>query len=156
MLRLYGGACRRIARRRLPVYPRQRPLTTLGGPPLPVSPFELAQEAIVTVHTQTGLPWWLSIAGTAVALRMALLPTVWYQLREIRRFTALRPQLVALRNECASIESGYTRTRTLLAGMYRTCRRAGVQPLALLAVPLVQIPLLICLLLSTRRFVQPT
>ena len=43
-------------------------------------------QALAYAHVATGLPWWLAIGGSAVALRVAILPSVFLQVRESRRF----------------------------------------------------------------------
>lgn len=93
------------------------------------NPIDVAEQALVSIHVHTGAPWWATIAGTAVAVRVALLPTLWYQLRETKRFVALRPQLIAIRQEVNRIEPQAARVSTLLRRMYSCCRQAGVQPL---------------------------
>ena len=119
------------------------------------APLGLVEQMLVHVHSAAGLPWWVAIGGSAVALRVAILPTVLYQVRQTRNFVALRPRFVALRNECASIEAPALRARALLGGMWRVCRAAGVQPLGIVALPLVQFPLLLGLIYSVRRMLLP-
>ena len=38
------------------------------------NPAHLALSALGAVHDQTALPWWVTIAATTIALRVALLP----------------------------------------------------------------------------------
>ena len=118
------------------------------------SPLELIERALVTAQLHTGLPWWATIAGGAVALRVALLPSLWYQLRETRRLVALRPQFEVLRQEVSQIESRPARVRALVTGIYRQSRRAGVQPIAVFGMPILQLPLLVVVLLGVRRLVR--
>ncbi|EOD17154.1 hypothetical protein EMIHUDRAFT_244351 [Emiliania huxleyi CCMP1516] len=118
-----------------------------------VAALGIPAQVVVAAQAATGAPWWLAIGGTTVALRVGMLPLLWYQLAETRRFGALRPQLAAIRDECRAIEPPSARAaQTLLRG-WRCCRAASVQPLAIVAVPLVQIPLLIWSLelLKARR-----
>ena len=104
MLRLCTAASRR-APTGIPTFGRRRSLGTLGFLPS-ADPFALVQQGITTMHVHTGLPWWLAVAGSAVALRVALLPAAWYQLRELRRFIALRPQV------CTQVSDGVRCART--------------------------------------------
>ncbi|EOD07657.1 hypothetical protein EMIHUDRAFT_218152 [Emiliania huxleyi CCMP1516] len=114
-----------------------------------VAALGIPAQVVVAAQAATGAPWWLAIGGTTVALRVGMLPLLWYQLAETRRFGALRPQLAAIRDECRAIEPPSARAaQTLLRG-WRCCRAASVQPLAIVAVPLVQIPLLIWSLVYT-------
>ena len=119
-----------------------------------VAALGIPAQVVVAAQAATGAPWWLAIGGTTVALRVGMLPLLWYQLAETRRFGALRPQLAAIRDECRAIEPPSARAaQTLLRG-WRCCRAASVQPLAIVAVPLVQIPLLIWSLVGIRRMVD--
>lgn len=110
---------------------------------------------VAAAQAATGAPWWLAIGGSAIVLRVALLPLLWYQLRESRRLAAMTPQLRAIRLECASLSPLPRRAWTTAGRMYRACRAASVQPLALVAVPLLQISVLVYSVVSVRRMVLP-
>ena len=120
-----------------------------------VGPTALIQDALVHVQLVSGLPWWATIAGSAVALRVAILPTVLYQLSETRRFVALRPRFARLRAELSSVDAPAERAWRLVGGIWRICRSHGVQPLGVFALPLLQVPLLLGLVLSVRRMLLP-
>ena len=105
---------------------------------LSTSPFELTQSAIAQVQLCTGAPWYMAIAGSAVALRVAILPTVLYQVRETRRLVALRPRLLVLRQQYAAIKSPNERAMALAGAVWRECRANDVQPLAVFALPILQ------------------
>ena len=96
----------------------------------------------------------MTLAGSAVGLRVLLLPTVWYQMRETRRLVALRPHFDAIRRRCASIESPRERALAYAGGVWRRCREEGVQPLAIVALPIAQIPALLGLVLAMRRMLD--
>ena len=117
-------------------------------------PVSLAVEGLAAVQLSTGLPWWAAISGGAVALRVALLPALWYQLRETRRFVALRPRFAVLRAEAASIKDPAARANAFLRSVWRTARAEGVQPLAVVGMPLVQIPLLLLAVIAVRRLMM--
>ena len=119
------------------------------------SPLSLSQEWIAHIHATTALPWWVTIAGSAIALRVAILPAVYYQVRETRLLLALRPQLLALRQETEAIASPNARAWERLSRMYALCRSRGVQPLRVIALPLAQIPFLLTLVFAVRRMLQP-
>ncbi len=137
--------------------PPARPLTTAGAGAAAgaavTGPVSLTVEGLAAVQLHTGLPWWVAISGSAVALRIALLPALWYQLSETRRFVALRPQFAVVRAEVAQIADPSARASAYLRGVWRTARAAGVQPLAVVGMPLLQIPLLIVAILAVRRLV---
>ena len=134
--------------------PRTRQLSGEVASAAATGPIALAVEGMVAVQLHTGLPWWASIGGSAIALRVALLPALWYQLRETRRFVALRPRFALLHAELEKTEMGPgARANAFLRGVWRTARAAGVQPLAVLGMPLLQLPLLIVAVLAARRLV---
>ena len=160
------AACRRAVRARTPpqlarpsgLRPRTRQLSGEVASAAATGPIALAVEGLVAAQLHTGLPWWAAIGGSAIALRIALLPALWYQLRETRRFVALRPRFALLRAEVEKSELGTgARANAFLRGVWRTARAAGVQPLAVVGMPLLQLPLLIVAVLAARRLVlEPT
>lgn len=103
------------------------------------------------VQHSTGAPWWIVLSGSAVALRIAILPAVLLQARETRRLLALRPRFAALRSEVAGIEKPNERAWALLRKMLAECKHHGVSPFRVVALPLAQIPLLIGLIVAIRR-----
>ena len=137
--------------------PRTRQLSGEVASAAATGPIALAVEGMVAVQLHTGLPWWAAIGGSAIALRVALLPALWYQLRETRRFVALRPRFALLHAELEKTEMGPgARANAFLRGVWRTARAAGVQPLAVVGMPLLQLPLLIVAVFAARRLVlQP-
>ncbi|PIA41486.1 hypothetical protein AQUCO_02200124v1 [Aquilegia coerulea] len=44
-------------------------------------------------HSITGLPWWIIIASSTLALRLALLPLLVFQLQKLKKFAELMPKL---------------------------------------------------------------
>ena len=112
-------------------------------------------QALAYAHVATGLPWWLAIGGSAVALRVAILPSVFLQVRESRRFFALRPQLLKMRTQFDAVTDPGERALALLGGMRRVCREAGVRPWLIVGLPLVQIPALFGLVWSERQMLLP-
>lgn len=122
---------------------------------LSVAPLEMAQTGLAAAQAATGLPWYITISGSAVALRVAIIPSALYQMRETRRFLALRPQFAVISSECAKIQSPNERVLALTSRIWAECRRRNVQPLGVVGLPLIQIPLLLGLLLSVRRLLLP-
>ena len=163
MLRLPSLAARTTRRR-----PRARPLiptlrTTRGlsgaataGGAVAAASLGAPAQFVIAAQAATGAPWWLAIGGSTVALRFGLLPLLFYQLRETRRLAALRPGLVAIRQECMSLSPLPHRAWTTASRMYRYCRGASVQPLALIVIPLLQIPILIYSVVCVRKMVLPS
>ena len=119
------------------------------------TPITGVQNLLVGVQAATDAPWWVTIGGCALALRVAILPAVFIQVRETRRLLALRPQLLAVRDETAEIASPNARLWARVSKMYAVCRSKGVRPLRVVGLPLVQIPLLLTLVVSVRRMLLP-
>ena len=46
---------------------------------------EHVQGALEALHTTTGLPWWATIACSAISIRAALFPFVLYQIKAQQR-----------------------------------------------------------------------
>ena len=105
------ASCRRALRARTPrllarpsgLCPHARQLS--GEVAAATGPIALAVEGLAAAQLHTGLPWWAAIGGSAIALRIALLPALWYQLRETRRFVELRPKFALLRAEVRRAEN---------------------------------------------------
>lgn len=74
------------------------------GPEFPISPQDIVTDdsslpvlAVVDFldgfHEFTGLPWWMIIASSTVAVRVALLPLLLLQLKKLKKISELLPQL---------------------------------------------------------------
>lgn len=120
-----------------------------------LNPLVLTQDALAAVHAATGTPWWLVLGGSAIALRVAILPAVLLQVRETRRLTALMPQFAIFRQQTAAIEPAAERARVLLGKIRAECKARGVRPLRVVGLPLMQVPLLIGLVVAVRRMLLP-
>lgn len=68
-------------------------------------PTAFLQHVIDGIHMSTGLPWWLSIVATTVAIRVLVLPLMVHQMKSTARLTLVRPELEKLTNRIK--ESGY-------------------------------------------------
>ena len=119
------------------------------------TPLILVQDTLSYLQSATGAPWWLTIGGAAIALRVVILPTVYLQVRETRQLLSLRPQLIKVREETESIASPNARVWERVSRMYALCRSHGVRPMRVVALPLAQIPFLLALVLAVRRMLLP-
>lgn len=87
----------------------RRLFSSLPGAPLEPGPeFPIASQDIITddsslpvlavvdfldgFHEFTGLPWWMIIASSTVAVRVALLPLLVLQLKKLKKISELLPQ----------------------------------------------------------------
>ena len=104
-----------------------------------LNPLTLTQEALAFTQAATGAPWWLVLAGSAVSLRVAILPAVLLQVRETRRLLALAPLFAQHRQQVAHIQVPAERARALLGKMRAECDARGVRPLRVVGLPLMQI-----------------
>lgn len=120
-----------------------------------LNPLTLTQEALAFTQAATGAPWWLVLAGSAVSLRVAILPAVLLQVRETRRLLALAPLFAQHRQQVAHIQVPAERARALLGKMRAECDARGVRPLRVVGLPLMQIPFLIGLIVAVRRMLLP-
>ena len=116
---------------------------------------DLPAQFVAVIHASTAAPWWASICGSVLLLRLSLLPLVSYQLRETQKMAQMRPALLAIRHECSYLSPAPRRAWATASRMYKHCRAASVQPLALIVAPLVQIPILVYSVVSIRRMTQP-
>ncbi|CAK9204288.1 unnamed protein product [Sphagnum troendelagicum] len=99
-------------------------------------------------HNATGIPWWLTIVGSTLALRAALFPLTVTQLQKASALARLGSQLpspVPVRGSGKSMADQYrifTKRRLELG---------APSPAWLIAVPLVQVPLFITWIVAVRQ-----
>lgn len=108
------------------------------------------------VHDTTGLPWWLTIAVSTLAIRTALLPVTLMTMRNSARMGALKDDIADRREAVmAAVRSG---NRPAAAEHQKELqsfmRVAGVTPMKVLAGPLVQFPVFISFFVGLRRLSQ--
>lgn len=108
------------------------------------------------VHDVTGLPWWLAIGVSTMAIRSLLLPATLMTMRNSARMSALKPDIEEKRN--IIMEAVRAGDRPLATKrqkeMQDFMRNAGATPLKVLAGPLVQFPVFISFFVGLRRLSQ--
>lgn len=131
---------------------------TAAGTVTPLSD-TLLQPALTllnTVHDVTGLPWWLAIGASTLAIRSLLLPVTLMTMRNSARMSALKPDIEEKRE--AVMEAVRAGDRPLATNrqkeMQDFMRTAGVTPVKVLAGPLVQFPVFISFFVGLRRLSQ--
>lgn len=124
--------------------------------PLSDTLLQPALSLLNAVHDVTGLPWWLAIAASTIAIRSLLLPVTLMTMRNSARMSALKPDIEEKRE--VVMEAVRSGDRPLAAErqkeMQEFMRTAGVTPLKVLAGPLVQFPVFISFFVGLRRLSQ--
>ncbi|CAM9488599.1 unnamed protein product [Sphacelaria rigidula] len=104
------------------------------------------QAGLEGVHAITGLPWWVTIALTTVAIKAALFPFTVVQAKHAERLGEAWPELPphAVNETSRKVWSFVKGTRGIV-GLH------GAHPLGLLAAPLTNIPVFVSFIWATRR-----
>ena len=115
-------------------------------------PVTAAAGALETLHSATGLPWWLSLALGTLCARTALVPLA---VQQARAGAGLAASLAAARSRGVDM-----RSPRALAAFLRSERAGGgvvpPHPAWTLAAPLAQLPVLVTGLMAVRRLaLQP-
>lgn len=108
------------------------------------------------MHDITGLPWWLSIVLSTIAIRSMLMPVTIYTMRSSAKMQVLKPDIERYREQVmAAAKSG---DRTLANAkqkeMQEFMSQAGIAPGRVLMGPLIQFPVFISFFISIRRLAE--
>ncbi|EPX74122.1 inner membrane translocase Oxa102 [Schizosaccharomyces octosporus yFS286] len=103
-------------------------------------PHNLLQSLVQSIHVWSGMPWWASIAATAIGMRLTMLPLMIKMMRTSSKLAVINPQvsqhMVALQKAKAENNStGMSEATTRIQELYRS---NNVNPLSLLTAPVVQ------------------
>ncbi|WBW71841.1 mitochondrial inner membrane insertase Oxa102 [Schizosaccharomyces osmophilus] len=103
-------------------------------------PHNLLQSFVQSIHVWSGMPWWASIAATAVGMRITMLPLMIKMIRTSSKLAVINPQvsqhMVALqRAKAEKNNTGMSEATTKIQDLYRS---NNVNPLSLLTAPVVQ------------------
>ncbi|KAJ7547976.1 hypothetical protein O6H91_08G112000 [Diphasiastrum complanatum] len=112
------------------------------------SPVDAVIAMLDAVHTTTGVPWWLTIAGSTMALRASLFPLTIIQLKKVSKFSNLWPKLPP---PISKYGSGKTYLEQWNVFRQRCQEVEAPNPLWLIVVPLVHIPIFISWILAVRQ-----
>eukprot|EP00741_Cyanophora_paradoxa_P025065 tig00000342_g24193.t1 len=124
-----------------------------GGIPTPVD----AVEAFIRAgHEVVGLPWWLAIAGSALAVRLAFLPLVLYSRRVSARYSSLKPhRQLAFALATSSAKEKREQYLDYVRAVWIQCSLFDSNPLKALVAPLAMIPVFISFAWAMRRMAIP-
>ncbi|WWC95819.1 hypothetical protein V866_002685 [Kwoniella sp. B9012] len=100
-------------------------------------------DAIVGLHTTTGLPWWATIASITVAIRLALSPILVSTQKHNVRLAAVNPQIQGLMERAQEAKSKGDVHAQALTGqaMRQLMKDHNVNPLRALLLPAIQLPI---------------
>lgn len=108
---------------------------------------------INSTHDMTGLPWYLAIAASTVAVRALLLPITLFTMRNSAKMQAIQPDIAAIREGImeAARSGNQPLAKQRQDEMQNFMRGAGVSPLNVLMGPLIQFPVFISFFVGIRR-----
>jgi len=109
-----------------------------------------------TVHTVSATPWWLTIAGTTVAVRLALSPVMVFTMRRSAAIQQAKPQMEEFQAEIKELMSlGQTeKAKAQQAKLMQFMREKGISPFQTLAGPLLQFPVFLSFFFGLRKLVE--
>ncbi|OCF35218.1 preprotein translocase subunit YidC [Kwoniella heveanensis CBS 569] len=99
-------------------------------------------DAIVALHTTTGLPWWATIASITVAIRFALSPILISTQKHNVRLAAVNPQIQAFMERAKEAQAKQDVHAQTVVGqaMRQLMKDHNVNPLRALLLPAIQLP----------------
>ncbi|WVF68495.1 hypothetical protein IAT40_003262 [Kwoniella sp. CBS 6097] len=99
-------------------------------------------DAIVAIHTTTGLPWWATIASITVAIRLALSPILISTQKHNVRLAAVNPQIQAFMERAKEAQAKQDVHAQTVVGqaMRQLMKDHNVNPLRALLLPAIQLP----------------
>jgi membrane protein insertase Oxa1/YidC/SpoIIIJ len=120
-----------------------------------------SSELLNSVHDASGLPWWATILAFGAATRLALLPFTLYSLRNVARSADAQEDIQALVQgfRQAVATPGMTPSSraglmpVLLRGLNAALRKVRCYPWHTLAVPFLQVPIMVTGVLGARHSV---
>ena len=121
----------------------------LGG----YSPIGLVQWFLDFLHVHAHLPWWAAIVATTVALRLVMLPIAGHLQANSVRLTNIHPETSKL---MAKTKEHDQAGNTLLAAqakakLYALYQEHNCNPLKMMAMPILQVPIFISFFIAIRR-----
>ena len=120
------------------------------------SPVRLAQYFLEVMHVSTGLPWWATIAATTVVVRLALTPVVVRLQANAVKINNLRPEIDPLLKQVQEARrTGNTALATTVsARMMSLYQKHDCNPMKMVFMPFIQIPIFITFFMTLRRMTE--
>lgn len=115
------------------------------------------ENALMFIHETTGLPWWATIIGVTVLVRVALFPLAVTQARGTVAAINAKPEFAALQKQMsdlqASRDTGLTPEEKLyhVTAMRGIARKHGYRAMDMLKGPLIMAPLFLVFFSSLRH-----
>jgi YidC/Oxa1 family membrane protein insertase len=114
------------------------------------SPVSLLVTLLDTIHLSTGAPWWATIIGSAVAMRLCLIPLTAVSARSTAKLALLKPDLERISAELKAATTTKHKQAVQLE-MADLMKRNGAHPLKPLGAGLAQAPFMITFFMALRR-----
>ena len=117
------------------------------------SPVSVMQYFLEVMHVCTGLPWWATIATTTVVVRLALTPVVVRLQTNAIKINNLRPEIDPLLKKIQEArKTGNTALATTVsAKMMSLYQKHDCNPVKMMFMPFIQIPIFITFFITLRR-----
>ena len=114
-----------------------------------------AIESLDWVHMTSGLPWWATIVGCTVAVRALMLPLAIKTIRNGVNLQHANPHLTKMRDQMAAKPPSTPAESKMWANKQRALfAKYDCNPMAALAMPLIQMPVFMTFFFSLREMVE--
>jgi membrane protein insertase Oxa1/YidC/SpoIIIJ len=124
---------------------------------------QLSSDGLHAFHDVTGLPWWAAIIAGGVVARLAVLPFTVYSLRNASRAVDATDDLRSVRQayqralqrvgQGAAVSEKLKLMMAFRRGVSAALEKANCYPLRSLAMPLIQVPIVVAAVLGARHSV---
>ena len=117
------------------------------------SPVGVVQYFLEVMHVGTGLPWWATIAATTVMVRLALSPIVIRLQANAVKMNNLRPEVEPLMKKMQEYKQSGEKmlASNASAKMMSLYHKNGCNPVKMMLMPFIQIPIFITFFITLRR-----
>lgn len=109
-------------------------------------PSDGVETALESLHSATGMPWWLTIVSSTIVIRAIMLPLVIKQMKGASQMSLLKPELTAIQRrlkEASQLPDAMKSTAAVLEQQQQLKElytKNGLNPLKMFIVPFVQMP----------------
>lgn len=125
--------------------------------------FEIVETGILKYHSFSGLPWWLTIASSTVAVRLALFPLIRLQILNTSEFVKVAPYLRLLRSlltrrmlvlKADPAQSPLPLFKAYFKGIVASIKHSNLKLGKFLVYPFLNMALFISFIIGIRRLVK--